>query len=183
MALCIKFSDLPLGSANMADIWSSLEKKKGINIYVTLEELYAHTSYLKVIASKGHAVALAPTDFGETLNGLSLFQGNTASCQLQIAQHEYSEAFEKIPLWMLAKSSDSIGRHPSLLRQASDLGMKVAYWSTLLELSGAHLTKKQQSGVNFDCADKNGGSIIYATLQKGVPSSMFSPSRGWRSTG
>ena len=73
---------------------------------------------------------------------------------------------------MLSRSSS---RHPSVLREASDLGMKVAYWSTLVVLTDVdRLTSGQRSAIGGDISDKNGGSIIYITLGKGVSSNGVS---------
>ncbi|KAL7539207.1 hypothetical protein ACHAXR_009722 [Thalassiosira sp. AJA248-18] len=183
VALCINFSDLPRDADNRILIWKSLEQKKMgdqttavLNIFVTLEDLMLFRAELKLIGQKGHAIALAPSEFQEPFCGLSMFQGNKSSCNLEIAHYEYSEIFGKEPSWMLAKSSDSIGRHPSCLRVANDLGVKIAYWSTMVQLTGDKLSNEQKSSISGECLEHDGGSIIYITLEKGVSSNSTSTS-------
>ena len=177
VALCVNFSDLPKESDQRIRIWEALEKKRMgdqttavLNIYVTLEDLMMYpTEQLKLIAEKGHAIALAPTEFEEeSFCGLSIFQGNKSTCNLQIGHFEYTEIFGKEPRWVLSKSADSIGRHPSFLREAHALGMKVAYWSTLVQLKGNGLTSEQKSALISDSESKNGGSIIYVIVEEGI---------------
>eukprot|EP00584_Thalassiosira_punctigera_P008537 CAMPEP_0172534322 /NCGR_PEP_ID=MMETSP1067-20121228/6724_1 /TAXON_ID=265564 ORGANISM="Thalassiosira punctigera, Strain Tpunct2005C2" /NCGR_SAMPLE_ID=MMETSP1067 /ASSEMBLY_ACC=CAM_ASM_000444 /LENGTH=653 /DNA_ID=CAMNT_0013319099 /DNA_START=94 /DNA_END=2055 /DNA_ORIENTATION=+ len=184
VALCVNYSDLPKGAKQRDDILNCLEKKKTdgqttavLNVFVTLEDLKQFSTELKLIADKGHAIALAPSvDDGEKkICGLSLFRGSKASCKLESARSEYSKVFGKKPSWVFANSVDSNGRHPSLLHTASDLGMRVAYWSTLVRLTGGGaLTGEQKMAVSKDCSDKDGGSIIYVTLEQGVSSSTTS---------
>jgi len=170
VALCIDFSDLQISRVSgMTDVWTCLEKKMDdqanvlLNIMVTLEELTQHPAEMKLIAEKGHAISLVPTDFQETR--ISLVHTRSIS-NLQIAHDKYPEI-----QWILAK--DAIGRHPSLLSKASDLGIKVVYWSTLVQLSETKLTTKQKDAISADCSDKNGGSIIRVTLDKGVSSNTM----------
>ncbi|KAL7552697.1 hypothetical protein ACHAWF_015934 [Thalassiosira exigua] len=171
-ALCVGFADL--GTQKRADLWKSLEKKESVlNIFVTLEDMHLHAAELKLLSGKGHAISLAPTEFKDTLCGLSMFQGNK-SCNIQIAHHEYTELFGDEPSWVLAKSADSIGRHPAFLRVVKDLGMKVSYWSTHVEVAGNKLTDAQLREVREECSDKDGGSIIYVALGKGAPPSCMS---------
>lgn len=180
VALCVKLSDLPKDGDKMTCIWDTLEKKKKdgqttavLNIFVTLEDLMQFPTELKMIAKKGHAIELAPSNFfHEALCGLSMFQGSKSSCNLQIAHHEYCEIFGKEPNWILARSAGSIGRHPSVLRETNNLGMKVTYWSTLVQLVG-DITREQKAAISSDCRDKNGGSIIYAILEDGTPSNIM----------
>lgn len=163
VALCISYSDLP---KDRTTLWAILADKKKesqttavLNIFVTLENLKMHPSELKLIAAKGHKLSLEPTEF----LGLSLFQKTAATCNIEFAQYEYTEVMGEAPAWLLAKSVDTIGRHPSLFHKASDLGMKVAYWSTLVKVASGKLTSQQKDDIVDDCQDKNGGSIIYIT--------------------
>ena len=180
----MNFSDLPKVADQRIRIWNALEKKRMddqttavLNIYVTLEDLMMYSMELKLIAEKGHAIALAPTEFEEELFcGLSLFQGNKSTCNLQIGHFEYTELFGKEPNWVLSKSADSIGRHPSFLRETRDLGMKIVYWSTLVQLKGNGLTSEQKSALTSDALDKNGGSIIYVIVEDGVSSNTITTS-------
>lgn len=181
VALCVNFSVLPRDANERIQIWKSLEKKKSngqkvsavLNIFVTLEDLTLFSTELMSMAEKGHTIALAPSEFQATLCGLSLFQGIKSSCNIEIAQIKYSEVFGKEPSWLFSKSAESIGRNPIFLRKASDLGMKVAYWSTLVQLNGNRLSSEQKRVISEDCSDKNGGSIIHVMLQQGVsPSGM-----------
>mmetsp|Transcript_13493 Transcript_13493/g.29311 ORF Transcript_13493/g.29311 Transcript_13493/m.29311 type:complete len:580 (+) Transcript_13493:41-1780(+) len=183
VAVCVNFSDLPKEAHKRKTILDSLEKNTYkdqttavLNIFVTLEDLTLFPEDLKMLAKKGHVIALTPSEFQEAFCGLSMFEGNKASCNLQIAHHEYSEIFGKEPSWISSRSADSVGRHPSLLREASDLGMKIAYWSTLVQLTGGKLTNEQKDAINSDCADKNGGSIIFVTLEKAVSSNAMQTS-------
>jgi len=73
-------------------------------------------------------------------------------------------------------SVESIGRHPSLLREAKDLGMKIAYWSIPVRLTGNELASEQKSSIIDECTHHGGGSIIYAALGKGVSSNNVSTS-------
>ena len=161
VALCISYSDLP---KDRTTLWAILadKKKEGqatavLNIFVTLENLKMHPSELKLIAAKGHKLLLEPTEF----LGLSLFQKTAATCNIEFAQYEYTEVLGEAPAWLLAKSVDTVGRHPSLFHKASDLGMKVVYWSTLVKVASGKLTSQQKDDIVDDCQDKNGGSIIY----------------------
>lgn len=163
VALCISYSDLP---KDRTTLWAILadKKKEGqatavLNIFVTLENLKMHPSELKLIAAKGHKLSLEPTEF----LGLSLLQKTAATCNIEFAQYEYTEVMGEAPAWLLAKSVDTIGRHPSLFHKASDLGMKVVYWSTLVKVASGNLTSQQKDDIVEDCQDKNGGSIIYIT--------------------
>lgn len=102
VALCVNFSTLPRDSNERIQIWKSLEKKKTnsqkvsavLNIFVTLEDLTLFSTELKSMAEKGHTIALAPSEFHETLCGLSLFQGTKSSCNIENAQIKVS------PWWM-----------------------------------------------------------------------------------
>lgn len=163
VALCISYSDLP---KDRTTLWAILadKKKEGqatavLNIFVTLEDLKMHPSELKLIAAKGHKLSLEPTEFA----GLSLLKKTAATCNIEFAQYEYTEVLGETPAWMLAKSVDTIGRHPSLFHKAKDLGMKVVYWSTLVKVTSGKLTSQQKDAIIGDCQDKNGGSIIYIT--------------------
>jgi hypothetical protein len=163
VAMCISYSDLPRDRTTLYAILSE-KKKEGqatavLNIFVTLEDLKTHPNDLTLIATKGHTISLEPTEF----RGLSMFQRNVATCNIEFAHFDYSELFGEGPSWLLAKSVDTIGRHPSLFRKASDLGMKVVYWSSLLKVSSGKLTSQQKDAIVSDCKDKNGGSIIYIT--------------------
>ena len=186
IALCVNFADLLKATGNKrTSIWKALEKKKVgdqttaiLNIYVTLEELTLYPTQIQMMVDKGHFIALVPTEFEEeereSFCGLSMFQGNTSSCNLHFAHFEYTELFGEEPTWVLSKSADSIGRHPSLFRVARDLGMKVAYWSSYLQLTGDKLSSEQKSILKDDCSDKNGGSIIYIAIEKGCPTNSIS---------
>lgn len=163
VALCISYSDLPKDRTTLFAILA--DKKKDdqttavLNIFVTLEDLKMHSNELKLIASKGHKLSLEPTKF----HGLSILQKNVATCNIEFAHYDYSELFGEAPSWLLAKSVDTVGRHPSLFHKATDLGMKVVYWSTLVQVASDKLTTQQKEDILSDCKDKNGGSIIYIT--------------------
>jgi len=181
VAMCVNFSDLPKDAGKIVQILNSLEKKKAdglttgvLNTFVTLEDLKQFPTELKSMAEKGHAISLAPSEFQGTFCGLSLFQWNKASREIESARREYSKTFGKEPSWLFSKSADNIGRHPSLLRGASDFGMKVAYWSTLVQLTGNRLTSDQKRIIGGDCSDKKGGSVIYVTFEQGVSPSSIS---------
>ncbi|KAL7428983.1 hypothetical protein ACHAXM_001498 [Skeletonema potamos] len=163
VALCVSYSDLPKDRTTLFAMLAD-KKKEGqatvvLNIFVTLEDLKMHPSELKLIAAKGHKISLEPTEF----IGLNFLQKTTATCNIEFAHYEYSEVLGESPAWLLAKSVNTIGRHPSLLHKASDLGMKVVYWSTLVKVSSGKLTARQKDAIVGDCKDKNGGSIIYVT--------------------
>ncbi len=183
VALCVNYSDLSKDD----ELWDVLLKKKKkeggdnsisaavLNIYVTLEELTLYRNELQAIAKRGHCIALSPTDFDEPYSGPSLFSGNKSTCNLQIAHYEYTELFGVEPTWLLSRSAGSSGRHPATLCEARNLGMKVVYWSTLIQLmtGGRGLSTYQQNAIRDDCSDKNGGSIIYLTFEKGTSSSLL----------
>jgi hypothetical protein len=193
MALCVNFCDLPTDEVARENVWESLRrrrKKMGdrtiaavLNVFVTSEDMARYPDELRVIVGHGHAVELAPvessSDNGTLLSVPGLFRGNDAVRDLRIARREYARLFGEGgagPSWMLSRSAFSVGRHPSVLREASDLGMKVAYWSTLVQLSNDRLTSEQRSAIGGDCSDKNGGSIIYVVLRKEVSSNIASGS-------
>lgn len=189
VALCVNFSDLPRDND---DLWRELLKKKDVgdhgrdnqqlvavlNIYVTLEELTLHRNELQTIAKRGHFIALSPTEFDDTNFGPSILFSNKATCNLQIAHFEYTELFGEEPKWLLSRSAGSIGRHPAMLCEARNLGMKVVYWSTLimLPIGARSLSIDRKIALRDDCSDKNGGSIIYLTFEKGGSSSTSSNS-------
>ena len=185
VALCINFSDLPKDVDKLQAIWNALLNKKKsdqitavLNIFVTLEDLTLYRDNLKEISKRGHSFALAPSEYHEeSFCDLSMFQGNKSSCNLHIAHYEYSKILGKEPTWILAKSADSAGRHPALLSDAKDLGMKTAYWSTTIQLTG-ELTTEQQSAISGECSAHDGGSIIYVTLGKGVSPNDVSSTLG-----
>ena len=177
VALCVKYSDLSKDD----ELWDVLlmKKKEGsdnsipaavLNIYVTLEELTLYRNELQEIAKRGHFIALSPTEFDEPYSGLSLFSGNKSTCNLQIAHYEYTELFGVEPTWLLSRSARSSGRHPAMLCEARNLGMKVVYWSTLIQLmpGGRSLSISQKNAIRDDCSDKNGGSIIFLTSEEGT---------------
>ena len=152
-----------------------------LNVFVTPEDMARYPDELRAIAGRGHAVELAPSEEsdGAYRFGPSVFGGKRAVRDLRIAHREYAKLFgeggEARPSWMLSRSSSSLGRHPSVLREASDLGMKVAYWSTLVVLNDEdRLTSGQRSAIGGDISNKNGGSIIYVTLGTGVSSNGVS---------
>lgn len=179
VALCVNFSELPSDASKRKSVLDFFEKKKKegqmtavLNIFVTLEELFSLE--LKLLGDLGHAISLAPSEFHESICGLSMFKGNN-SCNLDIAHHDYAELFGKNPTWFFAKSADSLGRHPSLLRGASDLGMKIAYWSTFVQLTDDETTRDLNiAAIKGECSEHNGGSIIYVTLKTGVSSKCMS---------
>ncbi|KAL9189674.1 hypothetical protein ACHAXT_009349 [Thalassiosira profunda] len=174
VALCINFSDLPKEVRKRMEILNALKmRKEGVlNIFVTLEDIAMFPDGLKMLG-KGHTIALAPSvvpsELQDSFCGLTLFQGNQPN--IEFAHHEYCELFGEEPSWMLARGAT--GRHPSLLSVAKDLGMKVAYWSTSIELSGNALTSEQTRVINGECLDHNGGSILYVSVKNGASSTLL----------
>ena len=157
VAVCVNCADL---QADTTALLESCEQSKAVlNIYATLEDMQCHSEALKELAEHGHYIALAP---------------GSGKNNIEIAYDEYYGIFGEKAEWTFASpnsrgmflGSSCNGRHPAFLRKARDLGMKVAYWSTLVEVHGAKLTEEQKSRVLEDVKDKNGGSIIYVTLGK-----------------
>jgi hypothetical protein len=164
VALCVNLSDVEGGDSN---IFKSIEAKKSVlNIFVTLEDLQSSPKRLKELLSNGHHLVITPSENSGW--GLSLFQGQRASCSIERAFNEYLSSFGEAPSWCLSRSTDSLGRHPAFLRKAHNLGMKVAYWSTLVQVERLNLSEDQKSSIVKDVMDKNGGSIIYFTLGDGA---------------
>jgi hypothetical protein len=148
VAICINCSDLP--SDIMSTLQSTLEQREAVlNIYVTLDDMQSHFQELVELAKKGHCIALAP------------------SANIEAAFDEYNHLFGKAAGWAFS-NSDATGRHPMYLRKAHDLGMKVAYWSTLVQIEAATLTDEQTNSIVDDVVDKNGGSIINISCGKGA---------------
>ena len=190
VALCVNFSDLSkddklwdellgkneVGSSSRGQGRDNSKLAAVLNIYVTLEELTLCRNELQTIAKRGHFIALSPTEFDEPYSGPSILYGNRSTCNLQIAHYEYTELFGEEPKWLLSRSAGSCGRHPAILCEARNLGMKVVYWSTLIHMStgGRGLSIDQQSAIRDSCSDKNGGSIIYLSCEKGRPASSSS---------
>ncbi|KAL3766823.1 hypothetical protein ACHAW5_009715 [Stephanodiscus triporus] len=189
VALCVNFRDLPKNGRGGDDIMDALRKRNKtddrtaatavLNVFVTSEDIARFPNELKAIAGRGHAIGLtlAESDEGSFCHP-SIFGGGRAVRDLRIAHREYARLFgeREGPSWMLSRSASSMGRHPSVLREASDLGMKVAYWSMLVLLTTDRLTSEQKIAISGDCSDKNGGSILYVTLGKGVSSNSVSGS-------
>ena len=150
VAICIYFAELPKDGVKVINLCRELSKRNAmINILVTLEELTMFPSELKLIAQKGHTLVLAPSNYDERYRGLGILRSGRTSCNLQISHHDYEAMLGEAPKWMLAKSSDS--RHPSILHEARNLGLKVIYWSTI---------SSDKQIIFEDCQDKNGGSIV-----------------------
>lgn len=147
VAICINCSDLP---ADTSTLQSTLEQREAVlNIYATLDDMQSHFQELVELAKKGHCIALAP------------------SANIEAAFDEYNHLFGEAAGWAFS-NSDAAGRHPMYLRKAHDLGMKVAYWSTLVQIEAATLTDEQTKSIVDDVVDKNGGSIIYISCGKGA---------------
>lgn len=145
VAICINCSDLP---SEMSTLQSILEQHKAVlNIYVTLDDMQSHSKDLIELAKQGHYIALAP------------------SANIEVAFNEYNNLFGEAAGWAFS-NSDAAGRHPTYLRKAHDMGMKVAYWSTLVRIEGTTLSEEQRNYIVSDVADKNGGSIIYISCGK-----------------
>ncbi|KAL7501916.1 hypothetical protein ACHAXN_000072 [Cyclotella atomus] len=147
VAICINCSDL---LSDVSTLQSMLEQRKAVlNIYVTLNDMQSHSQVLIELAKQGHYIALAP------------------SANIEAAFNEYNNLFGEAAGWAFSNSY-AAGRHPTYLRKAHDLGMKVAYWSTLVRIEGATLSEEQRNYFVSDVADKNGGSIIYISCGKGA---------------
>lgn len=172
VALCANFSDLESGEN---DLWEYLSQRKDegeytavLNVYVTLNDLQSFPEAVKELAKKGHHVALAPSDpSGE----LSLFQGSEAANYVESIVNEYRKVIGTEPSWIAA-----YGRHPAMLGKATEFGIKVAYWSTLVQVGGDMLSVEQQDDISSDVADKNGGSIVHVTLGKDGSNEFLSAS-------
>ena len=193
MALCVNYCDLPVDEVARENVWESLRRRRRkdgdktiaavLNVFVTSEDMARYPDELRVIVRHGHAVELAPVESSSNdavlLSVPSIFRGDDGVRGLRDSQREYARLFGDEgagPSWMLSRSASSLGRHPSVLREASYLGMKVAYWSTLIRLNEGRLTSEQRSAIDGDSSDKNGGSIIYIVLKKGVSSNSASGS-------
>jgi hypothetical protein len=204
VALCVNYRDLPKGEGRCGGggdddlFWDSLSRKRKektttggvdrtttadpvLNVFVTPEDIARYPNELRAVAGRGHALELAPSEESDGAHrcGPSIFSGKRAVRDLRNAHREYAKFFGEggvaRPRWMLSRSASSFGRHPSVLREASDLGMKVAYWSTSVVLTNEdRLTSEQRSSIGGDIVDKNGGSIIYITLGGGVSSNCVS---------
>lgn len=169
VALCVKLSDL---AKEDTDLWKSLEETKSVlNILVTLEDLQSRQNDLKKLAKKGHHIAIASNENSGSFTRLNLFQGSSALNNIEKTFDEYSQVLGQTASW--AFSTSLFGRHPAYLRKAHDLGMKVAYWSTLLQLDGVKLSEEQKRLIVGDVIHKNGGSIIYVTASEGSVSTAL----------
>ena len=166
VALCIDFSDLPHGESYLLKFLKEMKMDAVFNIFVSREDIALFHPQLKELIKKGHNLVLSPTNYKWNISGLNLLKGKLAASNIQSAYDIYSGVLGKNPSWFFAKSADGIGRHPALFQKARELGMKVAYWSTLIEVDGWNLTAEQLSDLKNDVIDKNGGSIIYVTLGK-----------------
>jgi len=193
LALCLNFSDIPKGegclakflnkitcaddaNADEADQSASADavaaKKDDdnptvvLNIHVTTEEIEKYPSQLKELVKRGHQLALSPAS---TYRGVqNIFLGNEAAADLKAGYDSYSKLIGQPPKWYFAASSDGMGRHPSLLHEASDLGMKVSYWSTVVCVDGLNLRPDQLDSLKGDVRETNGGSIIFVTLSEKI---------------
>ena len=169
VALCVKYSDLDDAVASL----QSLEATKAIlNIFVTLEDLQSNPNELKELVKMGHHVALASSRPLGFFTGFSFMHSKSASSNIEAAFNEYNQVFGQSASWVLSDSV--ISRHPTYLRRAHDLGMKVAYWSTLVEVKASTLSEEQRTFIVNDVVDKNGGSIIYITPDKGATKDSIS---------
>eukprot|EP00804_Cyclotella_cryptica_P011048 CCRYP_013525-RA/>CCRYP_013525-RA protein AED:0.01 eAED:0.01 QI:126/1/1/1/1/1/2/859/565 len=175
VALCVNFSDI---QAAEADLFESMGAKKYVlNICVTLEDLQSSPKRLKELLKKGHHLVLSPGEYPGW--GLSLFQGQIASCTIESAFNEYLSVFGEKPSWCLSRSTDSLARHPAFLRKAQNLGMKIVYWSTLVQVESVNLSEEQKTSLVKDVMDKNGGSILYVTLDDGASKDRLTTSVLW----
>lgn len=135
-----------------------------LNVHVTTEEIEKYPSQLKELVKMGHQLVLSPAS---TYRGVqNIFRGNEAAAYLKAGYDSYSKLIGEPPKWYFAESSDGMGRHPSLLREASDLDMKVSYWSTVICVDGLNLRADQLDSLKSDVRETNGGSIIFVTLSE-----------------
>lgn len=153
VAICINCSDLP---SDMSTLQSILEQSKAVlNIYVRLDDMQSHSQELKEFVKQGHCIALAP------------------SANIEAAFNEYNNLFAEAAGWAFSHS-DAGGRHPMYLRKTHDLGMKLACYSTLVQIEGTTLSDEQRRYIVSDVTDKNGGSIIYISCGEGATKDSLS---------
>jgi hypothetical protein len=169
VALCVKYSDL----GDTATLVKSLEENKAVlNILVSDADLRLNAAELTDLAKKGHCIALAPVE-SSGFNLLHGFIPNNTSFENSF--DAYKRTMGESASWMIPQSLWS--RYPAILRRAHDFGMKVAYWSTLVEV-GSKLSEEQRDYIVSDVNGKNGGNIIYITSAGGyrkesVPSAVL----------
>ena len=159
VAVCVQYSHL---EGVTESYFKALEAKKVVlNIFVTFKDIESNSEKLKELDKKGHHIALASSRTLGSFTGLSFMQTKNVRSSIETACNEYNNLFGTDSTWVLADSA--ISRHPAYLRKAHDLGMKVAYWSTLVEVNGSNLSEEQKALVMDDVIDKNGGSVVYVT--------------------
>ncbi len=192
VALCFKFADIPRGESYLlkflkemnsaCDTYEDEADKLSVttgngvatedddtpnvvlNILVTKSEIEKYPTQLKELVKRGHEMVLSAASMSSGVQ--NFFQGNKAVAELKNAYGIYSNLIGEPPKWYFASSSDGMGRHPTLLHETSNLGMKVAYWSTMVSVNGWNLGADQLYSLKSDVRDTNGGSIIYVTLSE-----------------
>uniref|UniRef100_A0A7S2U916 Uncharacterized protein n=1 Tax=Attheya septentrionalis TaxID=420275 RepID=A0A7S2U916_9STRA len=163
-AICVDFVDLfgPDSVLNeksnmarfLADLNSASKEKPVLNVFCTGDDFRESHEIVQELVNAGHFV------------GITSKKGNSSAFAIKESYLDYCRTLGTKPTWYHVNGIDVQARQPSTLQMVSTCGMKVAFWSTLLNLNKnvtGILSISQEDALERDLGDKLGGSIIYVT--------------------
>lgn len=124
------------------------EKKTVLNIFVTTDNLRLFPDTIRKLQSAGHAFGICSSNS----EGISK------------AYEPFVEILKTEPLWYHVGSTETSSRGPDVLKTASELNLKVAFWSTHIGVTSREMLLNQDlPNLREDVAATRGGSFIYLT--------------------
>jgi hypothetical protein len=154
VALCLHFKDLLSESdvqtnATM-DFLVTANKaihKPVLNIFVSANELRLYPDWIVKLHSAGHYFGICCTSVKEMINAYEL----------------YVKVLKVTPEWYHVGTA-ATSRSPDVLKVATELGVKVAFWSTHIGITSREILRKEQiPTLCQDVAATRGGSFVYLT--------------------
>lgn len=132
-----------------------------LNIFITLNDLEKYPAIIRDLVEMGHFVGLTLSTIAST------YHYNTL---IHKSREKFVEVTGNPPLWIKAISHPSSNAiwTPSTFRNCRDLGMRVAFCSTYIEVSQECLSSTQVNSIVNDIIDKRGGSFIYISANQTI---------------
>ena len=155
IALCLHFKDLLLSESEekrnaTLDFLVTANKaihKPVLNIFVSADDLSRYPDWIVKLRSAGHVFGICGTSVNEMVH----------------AYEAYENVFNILPEWYHVGTAPK-GRSPDVLKVATELHLKVAFWSTHIGITSRQVLRKEQiPNLCQDVAATRGGSIVYLT--------------------
>jgi hypothetical protein len=154
VALCLHFKDLlsesDIQTNATMDFLVTANKaihKPVLNIFVSANELRLYPDWIVKLHSAGHYFGICCTSVKEMINAYEL----------------YVKVLKVTPEWYHVGTA-ATSRSPDVLKVATELGVKVAFWSTHIGITSREILRKEQiPTLCQDLAATRGGSFVYLT--------------------